>query len=113
MSIPLYSDATPLITLFNGDTDIDWLSSQYANMRYSVTVDKVVTIDAKYEANLPGLAFDYYADVEYWRAVMWFNGLSDPINDVCVGAKIGMPNKSSLDAFFAAAIATKNNTLTI
>jgi hypothetical protein len=113
MSIPLYSTVTPLTTLFDGTTDIDILSSQYANMRYSVAVDKVITIDAKYEANLPGLAFDYYADVEYWRAIMCFNGLVDPLNDVCVGAQIGLPNKSSLDAFFAAAGATANDTLTI
>lgn len=113
MSIPLYSAVTPLTVLFNGVTDLDILTSQYANMRYSVSVDKVITIDAKYEANLPGLAFDYYADVEYWRAIMWFNGISDPINDVCVGSQLGLPNKSSLDAFFAAAAATANNTLTI
>ena len=113
MSIPSYSDVTPLTTLFSGVTDIDFLSSQYKNMRYSVSVDKVITIDAKYEANLPGLAFDYYADQEYWRAIMCFNGLIDPINDVCVGAQIGMPNKSSLDAFFAATSATINNTQTI
>ena len=113
MSIPLYSEVTPVVTLFTGVSDIDFLSSQYANMRFSGAVDKVITIDARYEANLPGLAFDYYADVEYWRAIMWFNGIQDPINDVCVGALIGLPNKSSLDAFFAAAAATINNTQTI
>lgn len=113
MSIPLYSTVTPITTLLNGLTDIDLLSSQYKNMRFSVAVDQVVTIDSKYEANLPGLAFDYYADVEYWRAIMWFNGLVDPLNDVCVGAQIGLPNKSSLDAFFAAVSATQNNTQTI
>jgi len=101
MSVPLYSEATPLITLLNGDTDLDILSSQYVNMRFMVSVDKVVTIDSKYEANLPGLAFDYYGDQEYWRAIMHFNGLTDPISEVCVGSLIGMPNKSSLDAFFA------------
>lgn len=107
MSIPLYSQATPIVTLLNGLTDIDPLSSQYTNMRFRVSVDKVLMIDAKYEANLPGLAFDYYGDQEYWRAIMCFNGLSDPLTDVCVGATIGLPNKSSLDAFFAA---TSNQT---
>lgn len=113
MSIPLYSTVTPLTVLLNGVTDIDLLSSQYRNMRYSVQVDKVVTIDAKYEANLPGLAFDYYGDQEYWRAIMCFNGLSDPLNDVCVGAQLGLPNKSSLDAFFAAQAKATTPTLTI
>jgi len=110
MSIPIYSVATPLTTLLNGLTDIDILSSRYVNMRWMVQVDKVITIDAKYEANLPGLAYDYYADQEYWRAIMAFNGLSDPITDVCVGAQIGLPNKSSLDAFFASS--SNNNPTT-
>lgn len=101
MSIPLYSDATPVVTLLNGTQDIDTLNSRYLNMRFKVQLDRVVIIDSKYEANLPGLANDYYGDQEYWRAIMWFNGLIDPLNDVCVGARIGMPNKSSLDAFFA------------
>jgi len=113
MSIPQYSTVTPITTLLNGVQDIDFLASAYRNMRYGVQVDKVVTIDATYEANLPGLAFDYYGDVEYWRAVMWFNGLTDPITDVCVGAKIGMPNKASLDAFFAAQANNETTTLVI
>jgi len=113
MSIPDYSTVTPLQTLYNGKTDIDILNSQYNNMRYSATIDKVITIDAKYEANLPGLAFDYYGDQAYWRAILYFNGLNDPLNDICVGAQIGLPNKSSLDAFFAATAATQNATLTI
>lgn len=113
MSIALYSSVTPITTLLNGLTDIDFLSSAYCNMRYNVSVDRVVTIDAKYEANLPGLAFDYYQDVEYWRAIMCFNGLLDPINDVCVGTQIGLPNKASLNAFFAAQAGDTVTTLVI
>jgi hypothetical protein len=110
MSVQQYSATTPIATLLNGQTDIDILRSGYCNMRFNVSVDKVVTIDATYEANLPGLAYDYYGDVEYWRSIMWFNGLTDPLNDACVGALIGLPNKASLDAFFAA---TSNSSKTI
>lgn len=101
MSIPNYSDATSVVQRLDGTFDIDTLSSRYANMRFKVQLDRVIIIDSKYEANLPGLAFDYYGDQDYWRAIMWFNGLQDPMTDVCVGSQIGMPNKSSLDAFFA------------
>jgi hypothetical protein len=101
MTIPRYMDATPVATLLDGTTDLDTLNSRYVNMRFLVQLDRVITIDSKYEANLPGLANDYYGDQEYWRAIMWFNGMSDPLTDLCVGSQIGMPNKSSLDAFFA------------
>ncbi len=96
-----YSEATPTITLLNGGTDIDVCTSQYTNIRFGVSVDSVVTISAQYEANLPGLAYDYYGNQEYWRAILAFNGLVDPINDVQVGVVIGLPSKSSLEAFLA------------
>jgi hypothetical protein len=94
-----YSQVTPIVTLLDGTTDIDTLRSPYTNIRWGVTVDTVMTVDSKYEANLPGLAFDYYGDVQYWRAILAFNGLVDPINDVQVGVILGLPNKSSLEAF--------------
>lgn len=94
-----YSDLTPLTTLLNGKVDVDILRSPFTNIRFGVEVDSIITVGAEYEANLPGLAFDYYGDQSYWRAILAFNGLADPINDVMVGTVLGMPNKSSLDAF--------------
>ena len=60
-------------------------------------------VPSKYEANLPGLAYDYYGDVEMWRVIMEVNGLSDPLNDVVVGAVLAMPTRASVDAFLASA----------
>jgi hypothetical protein len=97
-----YYEVTPLIILLNGKTDIDVCNSPYTNIRYGAAVDTVLTIDAKYEANLPGLCYDYYGDQKYWRAVLAFNGLVDPMNDIQTGVRIGMPNKASLEAFMAA-----------
>lgn len=94
-----YSQVTPTAALLNGGTDLDLLRSPYTNIRWGVTVDTIITINAKYEANLPGLAFDYYGDQTYWRAILAFNGLVCPIQDVQVGQVIGLPNKSSLEAF--------------
>lgn len=94
-----YSDVTPLTTLLTNVLAVDYLQSPYTNIRFGVAIDTVITIDAKYEANLPGLAFDYYGDQVYWRAILAFNGLVDPVQDVQVGTVIGLPSKSSLEAF--------------
>jgi hypothetical protein len=96
-----YSTVTPVVKLLDNTYDIDIFNSRYANMRWSVVPDVLITIDSKYEANLPGLAFDYFGSQDYWRAILAFNGLNDPLNDICVGAVIGLPSRSSLDTFMA------------
>jgi hypothetical protein len=96
-----YSDVTPTIQLLDLTTDLDVFNSSYVNMRFGVLPAQVITIDSKYQANLPGLAFDFYGDQKYWRAILCFNGLVDPINDIVVGVKIGLPDPTSLEAFMA------------
>ena len=109
----LYSQATPVIVLSDNTTGLDLLNSSYVNLRYGATAENVITIDARYEANLPGLAFDYYGDQEMWRAIMAFNGLTDPINDVITGVLIGLPSQASIDSFFAKNSTNLNPTLSL
>lgn len=104
-----YSDLTPLTTLLDNRVAVDHLKSSYTNIRFGVTVDTLITIDARYEANLPGLAFDYYGDQIYWRAILAFNGLVDPIQDIQVGVTLGLPSKSSLEAFMTTNQSTVQN----
>lgn len=94
-----YSEVTPLTVLADNTIAVDTLRSPYTNIRFGVAPETLITINAQYEANLPGLAFDYYGDQVYWRAILAFNGLIDPINDIQVGTVIGLPSKSSLEAF--------------
>jgi hypothetical protein len=96
-----YSDVTPTTQLLNNRYDLDIHKSGYNNIRWAVVPDAVITIDAKYEANLPGLAHDYYGDQTLWRAILAFNGLQDPLSDIVIGSIIGLPNRSSLDKFLA------------
>jgi len=96
-----YSSVTPTIQLMDNSFDLDQLSGGYVNMRFEVKLAALVTIDAKYQANLPGLAFDYYGDQRYWRAILAFNGLTDPLNDVTVGRTLGLPDATSLQAFLS------------
>ncbi len=102
------SEVTPVTELHSGGFDTDVFTSAYANIRWGVVVDTIIVVDAKYEANLPGLAFDYYGNQEYWRAILNFNGLIDPISDVCVGTTLAMPSRSSIDQFMT----SKNAQLT-
>jgi hypothetical protein len=97
-----YSEVTPSTQLMDGSYDLDALSSSYINVRFGVPVVQLVTVSAKYAANLPGLAFDFYGSVDYWRAILAFNGLQDPVSDVQVGVVLGLPDQSGLQAFLAA-----------
>lgn len=94
-----YNEVTPVVRLLNNESDLDSLDSSYTNIRFGVLPSKLVIIDAKYQGNLPGLCYDYYGDQEYWRAVLAFNGLIDPVNDITVGVRIGLPDPVSLQAY--------------
>lgn len=96
-----YNEVTPVTVLLDNSFDLDVFKSSYANMRFGILPAQVITIDSRYQANLPGLAYDFYGDQKYWRAILSFNGLVDPINDVTVGTRIGLPDQSSVQAFMA------------
>lgn len=96
-----YSEVTPTTQLFDKKFDLDILQSSYKNIRWAVVPESIITIDSKYEANLPGLAYDYYGDQKLWRAILAFNGLRDPVSDVIVGSVIGLPSRASLDKYMA------------
>lgn len=92
-----YSEVTP----FTLDVGFDPFKSAYKNLRFNVRMARFITIDSKYQANLPGLAHDVYGDKNYWRAILYANGLSDPINDVVVGVRLGLPDIDSLKAYLS------------
>ena len=103
-----YREVTPVTQLMDNSLELDIFKSSYVNIRFGVIPIQIVVIDSKYQANLPGLAHDFYGNQEYWRAILSFNGLVDPINDVTVGRRIGLPDPSSLQAFMA----SRNESLT-
>ena len=96
-----YSEVTSVVQLLDTSYDLDHLTSSYTNLRFGVLPARIIMIDSKYQANLPGLCHDFYGDQKYWRAVLAFNGLVDPINDVVVGARIGLPDPVSLQSYMA------------
>lgn len=96
-----YSQATPYERLLNNKVDHSHLTSLYRNMRYQVAPTRSILIDSRYAYNLPGLAYDYYGDTSYWRAILAFNGLTDAVNDIKVGVQISLPAKADVDALLA------------
>ena len=95
----LYSEATPVVLDMDNTEQLDVLNSKYSNIRYGTSAQQYITIDSKYEANLPGLAHDFYGDQELWRVIMSVNGLNDPINDVIVGSVLMLPTRISIDTY--------------
>ena len=69
-----------------------------ANFRHirNVQEQQRVVIDAAYAHNLPGLAHEYLQDTGLWWALLMYNGLQDPINDVVPGITIRIPNRNQL-----------------
>lgn len=90
-----YSAVTPYL----GAGKHDIFTSLYKNIRFHVPMFKYIVVDASYEANLPGLSYDTYGTTDLWRAILHANGLADPINDVCVGVRLGLPEPGSLLQF--------------
>lgn len=98
----IYREVTPVEQRLDNSLDFDDQRSSYTNIRFGVIPVQIIVIDSKYQANLPGLAYDFYGDQEYWRAILAFNGLIDPINDITTGRHLGLPDASSLQAFMTA-----------
>ena len=99
------------LTPFLSDKKYDVFKSAYKDLRFKVRIMSYITIDSAYEANLPGLAFDTYGDTALWRAILYANGLSDPINDVVVGVRIALPEPGSLYAYLLREL--KNNSTVV
>ena len=108
-----YSDVTPIIRLMDGTLDLDVQSSEYANLRWGVPIYKFVTVTAPWVANLPGLAYSVYGDQAYWRAILAFNGLQDPISDIQVGVVLALPNDAGLQAFLTRTKQSSSVTMTV
>ena len=101
MSITTWNLATPIVLDRDSTYQYDELKSLYVNIKYNIVVQQVITVPSKYEANLPGLAHDYYGDQNYWRVILAVNGLIDPISDVVTGMSLVLPTADSVTAYLS------------
>lgn len=65
----------------------------------AVTPYSVVTVDTRWAANLPGLAFAHLGSQYLWWTLLLFNGLNDPIRDVYPGVTLRIPDRDAMMTF--------------
>lgn len=70
--------------------------SAYKNMRFVLPVNSLFTVKAEDAANLPGIAFKLFGDTTYWRVLLEYNGLTDPIDDIYPGVVLNIPSKADV-----------------
>lgn len=93
-----WSAFTPVDSTGN---NYDLFRSAYKNVRFNVQKTTQLQLTSMDVANLPGLSYRLYNDTSLWRALMAYNGLSDPISDISVGIVIDVPTKADLNAYFS------------
>ncbi len=76
--------------------NLDIFKAKFRDIRATVREQQRVVIDAAFEANLPGLAYKYLGNTSLWWAILMYNGLQDPLDDVKVGMTIKIPSRSDL-----------------
>lgn len=84
-------------TLDGGELNI-W-DAHFKNIHLWVPTAETITVDAEWEANLPGLAAAKLGSRYLWWALMMYNGLQDPIADMKPGKVLNIPDASALVTF--------------
>ena len=82
---------------------LDIFKAKFREIRSTVREQQRVVIDAAYAGNLPGLAHKYLDNTSLWWAILLYNGLQDPLDDVKVGMTIKIPSRSDLIAVMESA----------
>lgn len=70
--------------------------SAYKNLRFVLALQEIRILSDADASNLPGLSFEYYGVTDYWRILLSYNGLVDPIQDVYAGQRFNIPTKNSI-----------------
>lgn len=80
-------------------TEFNVYDAKFKNVRFTVSVGKIITVDAGTEANLPLIAEREIGDKYLWWVLLDYNGLLDPIQDITPGVKLKIPDRAGLLAF--------------
>lgn len=94
-----WSKYTPIDN--TGDARSLWKSA-YKNLRFSVPLQEIITLTEGQSANLPGLSYEKYGTVDFWRVLLHYNGLVDPIQDVYTGMSFRIPTQAGVIAWLSA-----------
>ena len=88
-----WSSCTPYNSNVGGYNVFD---SKYKNLRYKISSVKQYKVTSTDMANLPGISYVTYGTVDLWRAILEFNGLTDPLSDIYPGVVLRLPSKTAL-----------------
>ena len=91
---------------------LDIFSAKFRNIR-SLPEQQRVVIDAAFAHNLPTLAYTYLQDTNLWWAILMYNGLRDPLEDLVPGMTIKIPSKTALIAMLEAKQTSTNSVMRI
>lgn len=70
--------------------------SAYKNIRFELELYEQIVLTEADSSNLPGLSFRYYGVTDFWRVLLAYNGLQDPIQDVWAGQQFKIPTRNSI-----------------
>lgn len=92
-------DLENFISVSSDGGALNIFSAKFRDIRFKVASQATVVVDARYEANLKTLSYDQYeGDSGLWWAILMYNGLQDPINDVIPGTVLRIPKRSEVIA---------------
>jgi hypothetical protein len=97
----------------NTGTALDVWKSAYKNLRFTLPLQQILTLSSDQAANLPGLSYSLYGTVDFWRVLLYYNGLQDPIQDVYVGMTFLVPTQAGVVSWLSGQQNTTPNTVII
>lgn len=67
--------------------------STYKNIRYEVKpLSSTYTVTAKDLGRIPMISYNIYGTTAYWRAILEYNGIRNPITDIYPGQILKLPD---------------------
>lgn len=97
----------------NTGRQISIFSSGYKNLRFALVPETRITLTQADIGNLPGLAYRLLGDKDFWRILLAYNGLHDPLQDIYAGQTLQVPTKRSIVQYLTAAKTNVAPTMTI
>lgn len=89
-------DLSNFCSLTEDAQDLDLFNAKFKDLALLASTSRLITIDASTEANLPFIAEKYLGSASLWWAILMYNGLLDPIEDISIGRRLSIPSRSSL-----------------
>ncbi len=80
---------------------LDYLSARYLNIKFIVPARNSFVVTQAYEANAPGIAFDFYGSADYWWVILLFNGVVEPLEELVAGRVLQLPALADINAFLS------------